>query len=333
MSGLLILEVLSSPVPSSFYSVFPYALRAPVSRSTLLSWTQHSHAGLGILCASTRPTSLLVPLLSVKTKVLYGVVGASALLQQCFFIIQSPPLVRTYLCEVQGGAPPPPPPFEPNGPLGAPSCPPSDAHGTTGCVLTPWTARNNMGQSAMSPSHGRDGELWSRPRDKTPGPRRRPPRGGNGSGPRTERRVPSLRDPRDKDAGSPPRNRGRTCVRDQRNRTSGLGRLRSRPQDRTLGPHPRGRGGNSGWNPVGGSRVDPGQPSSSVSSGLSKPELFSLRALTHASPSSPRSGFSKACPATSVSEATGTGHQITPGLVHTSAAEDERNFPGLEAHP
>lgn len=164
-----------------------------------------------------------------------------------------------------------------------PSCPPSDAHGTTGCVRTPWTPRNNRTKRYVPPLHGRDGELWSEPRYKTPGPRRPPPRGELGRDP--EQDIGSLPcGTPGQDAGSPPFNRGRTCV-GTRNRTSGP-HLEAERETRigtpgqNSGSPPRGRGGNSGWNPVGGR--DPGQPSFSKSSGPCKPELFSLRALSHA---------------------------------------------------
>ena len=127
--------------------------------------------------------------------------------------------------------------------------------------------------------------------------------GNSGRDPGIKRRVPAVppqggelsRDPEQdigslpcgtpgQDAGSPPRNRGRTCV-GTRNRTSGP-HLEAERETRVGAPGqdsgspPRGRGGNSGWNPAGGR--DPGQPSFSKSSGPCKPELFSLRARSHA---------------------------------------------------
>ena len=82
------------PIFLSILSVFSYALLAPVSRSVLLSWTQHSHAGLGIR-APHSPSFPPGPSPPIEDESPLRWVGASALSQQCFFIIQSPVLVRT----------------------------------------------------------------------------------------------------------------------------------------------------------------------------------------------------------------------------------------------
>ena len=137
----------------------------------------------------------------------------------------------------------------------------------------------------MSPTHGRDGELWSGPRDKMPGPRRPPLRRGKWVGTQNRTSGSFLAGPLDRTLGPHPATKGELVSGRATGRQDPTlkprKRLGSRPRDRTLGPHPR-LGGNSGWNPVGVTRGDPGQPSFSASSGPSKQELFSLRALSHA---------------------------------------------------
>ena len=93
----------------------------------------------------------------------------------------------------------------------------------------------------MSPTHGRDGELWSGPRDKTPGPRRPPLRRGKWVGTQNRTLGPFLAGPLDRTLGPHPATKGELVSGRATGRQDPTlkprGRLGSRPRGRTLGPY------------------------------------------------------------------------------------------------
>ena len=143
--------------------VFSYALRAPVSRSMLLSWTQHSHAGL----ISHAPHSPNFPpgpppLIEDESPLRCGWSFCPIATVFLYHTVSSTSLDLTLSVRFREDHPRPRLPLS----LTArwkPSCPPSDAHGTTGCVRTPWTPRNNRTKRHVPNPRSRWGTLVGTP--------------------------------------------------------------------------------------------------------------------------------------------------------------------------
>ena len=144
---------------------------------------------------------------------------------------------------------------------------------------------------------------------RDPGIKRRvpavpPPKGGNWVGTQNRRSGPFLAGHRDRTLGLHPATEGELVSGRGTGRQDPTmkprGRLGSGPRDRTLGPHPAVEEGTRAGTPrVGETPVSRHFRKVPVRANRN----FSLLGpgAMH-SPSSPRSGFSKACPATSVSE-------------------------------